>query len=101
LVSWNGTGKIGRVNSHGAVKEFRPPVGFIPYSMACASDGNIWVGNVDAASLLRVTPTGQMKEFAIPSGHAAYYIAAGPDGKMWITQYSVGRIAKFNPIGVD
>lgn len=74
-----------------------PVAGAYPTDVALGPDGNLWITDVNAAKIRRVTPSGGVSEFDIPSGDRAQDITAGPDGKMWFTELYGNRIGRVDP----
>jgi hypothetical protein len=108
-------GRIGRVDMHGAIREFpigRAIVDGRPYfepsrPILAAPDGTLWfIAGPD--SIGRMSPSGHVK-FLAP--HSSYRgpeawgdqgelvgLAAGPDGDVWFTRDS-GEVARIDPTG--
>jgi virginiamycin B lyase len=70
-------------------------------SVAPGPDGNLWVPELDANMIARVTlPGGAITEFPVPTANAMPYLmspSAGSDGNMWFTEanaqaQAIGRI---------
>jgi virginiamycin B lyase len=90
-------GKIGRITTSGAIKEFQLP-GVNPSAdqITAGPDGAQWFtfssfGNSQVEFFVgRITTSGSMTHFAVPSSANPGYggtggITAGPDGEVWFT----------------
>jgi hypothetical protein len=78
-------GKIGRITTAGAIKEFTLRAGAHPAALTLGPDGNIWFTDEALPGVGRITPAGAVTEFSFGQGNKPVSIAAGPDGNIWAT----------------
>jgi virginiamycin B lyase len=85
----------------GQITEFKVTQGGIDGGqLARGSDGDLYFGTGDPATIGRITPSGQVTQFADPDTTQTnvYLTATGPDGNIWfadagsLTQGELGRI---------
>lgn len=67
------------------------PVGNVPQGVAAASDGSIWISEMD--SVLRVGSDHRVTTFAV-QGNPNGRIAEGSDKAMWVTEVGKDRVAR-------
>src|SRR5262249_29840289 len=86
-------GRIGRISTTGAIREFPlPGVDSDPLSIMAGPDGALWFTEKNANRIRRMTidgfTTNELPTTREPSG-----ITAGPDGALWFTEAgAIGRI---------
>jgi virginiamycin B lyase len=69
--------------------------------MAVGADGNLWVPELYANVIARVTVGGAVTEFPLPTaGAGPYLITPGPDGNLWFTEFNVNTIGRITTGGV-
>jgi virginiamycin B lyase len=70
-------------------------------SMTVGPDGNVWVPELAADMIARVTESGAVTEFAVPTaGAQPYLITPGPDGNLWFTENNFNTIGRVTTAGV-
>ena len=71
-----------------------------PTDMVAGPDGNLWLAQVDAHTVTRITLAGAVTTFALPgSSPDPGRITAGPDGNLWFTMQSARAIGRITPAG--
>jgi virginiamycin B lyase len=55
----------------------------LPYNIIAGPDGNLWVTEVYANSIARLTVDWQRDSFPLPDARRVQGIASGPDGNVW------------------
>lgn len=114
---------VGRIDpATGAIVEYQTEDGYVPptgkpaapegngfdasepTAIAPGGDGNLWVAEVQATSIGRVTPAGNLTQFGYavnPGGPLSFTalgdVAEGPDGDLWFTTDGYGVVARFDP----
>lgn len=77
------------------------PVGRRPRSLACASDGTVWVANQEDATVSVLAVTGErLATIGLPPGSQPFGIAIAPDGvHAFVTLHATGAVAKLAVAG--
>lgn|GEM_PF-1002624 len=72
-----------------------------PTGITAGPDGNLWVTEVDANQIARITPDGETTEFdsGMENGQPDR-ITTGPDGNLWYVDENFGTVARMTPDGV-
>jgi virginiamycin B lyase len=85
-------GKIAKVTTGGAIKEFTLRSGAHPGWLTAGPDGNVWFTDVALPGVGRITPAGTVTEFSFGQGNTVVEMAAGPDGNLWVTGGESGQM---------
>ncbi len=80
---------------------FAAPLGSAdwPGAIAAGPDGSLWIANMTAEAIERLTPAGQLQTYALPRPGAPTSIAVAPDGSAWFTELAAGAIGEVTPQG--
>ena len=96
-----GSRKIGRITTAGAISEFPLPPDASARDVTAGPDGNLWFTDFVGNKIGRITPGGMVSEFPIPTSDSIPWgITAGPDGALWFTEFNGNRIGRITPAGV-
>ncbi len=90
-----GTNKIAKVPTTGAITEFSLPAGTIPGDITAGPGNSMWFTNGAAKKIGKITMAGAVTEYALPAepNVTPEHIAKGPDGNVWFTaQHYVGKV---------
>jgi virginiamycin B lyase len=68
--------------------------GFWPEQLASAPDGSLWIANMTAGAIERLSPQGTLGSYPLPRGGAPTSLAVAPDGSVWSTQPVTGTIGE-------
>jgi virginiamycin B lyase len=95
------SGKIGRITTAGALKEFALPNGHSGTSITNGPDGALWFTEPSASAIGRITTAGVVTEIVVPGACRVGYscpiqpkpqgIVAGSDGALWFTETMFSR----------
>ncbi len=72
---------------------------FWPEQFASAPDGSLWIANMTASAIERLSPQGGLGSYPLPRGGAPTSIAVAPDGSVWSTQPVTGTIGEISAGG--
>jgi virginiamycin B lyase len=89
------TNSVGRITPAGAVDTFplRPGVG--PFGITSGADGNLWITEVQANKIGRLTPSGAFLEVDIPTPDSQPdSITLGPDDNLWFTEAAANKVGR-------
>jgi streptogramin lyase len=75
------------------------PGGPIPYEIRAASDGRIWLGELQGNRLVALTPkTGKFQTFTLPTAHSGpRRFDVDAKGILWIPAYSANLLVRLDP----
>jgi virginiamycin B lyase len=73
--------------------------GFWPEQLASAPDGSLWIANMTAGTIERLSPQGALTSYALPRSGAPTSVAVAPDGSVWATEPITGTIGEIAPGG--
>jgi len=78
-----------------------PHAASVPWGLAFAADGTLWITEFAANAIERMTPDRTFQQFPITSHRRAFpsQIIVGPDGRMWFTEYSGSHIGVVDASG--
>ena len=68
--------------------------GFWPEQFTSAPDGSLWIANMTAGTIERLSPQGVLASYPLPRGGAPSSVAVAPDGSVWSTQPVTGTIGE-------
>jgi streptogramin lyase len=91
------TGKIGRIDAHGAMREYNlPSPGAVPQGIVFAPNGDIYVTEQGSNAIARVDPvTGAAVDFPTPTPDSTTQSGVlGPDGAIWFIERSAAQIGR-------
>jgi streptogramin lyase len=75
-----------------------PNVNYYMPGIAWGPDSNVWVSEIDANKIARVTPSGVITEYPVPTASALpVEMTVGPDGKIWFSEAAADVIANIDP----
>jgi len=97
------TGTVGKITlATGRVQTFQlPNVGSVPIYIKEGNDGNMWVTELLANAIARVTPSGDVKEYPIPTSNSRpIAIVPEPGGHaMWFSEEAGNNVARIDEKG--
>ncbi|MGO9487494.1 MAG: hypothetical protein ACLQBB_00520 [Solirubrobacteraceae bacterium] len=70
-----------------------------PEALAAGPDGSIWVANLTANAIERISPAGAATTYPLPRSGAPTSIAVARDGSVWFTELGTGAIGEITPDG--
>jgi len=95
------SGRIGRITTSGALREYPVPGGRSVASITRGPDGALWFTEPASSRIGRITTSGAITEFTVPGICMAGYgcptipkpqaIVTGPDGALWFTEQIFSR----------
>jgi len=95
-------GKIGRITTAGALREFALPAGHDASSLTSGPDGALWFTEPTNSAIGRITTAGVISELKVPGACASGYscptsprpigIVTGSDGALWIIEPIFSRV---------
>ncbi|MBJ7600079.1 MAG: hypothetical protein DLM67_00640 [Candidatus Nephthysia bennettiae] len=93
------SGKLGRISTSGALREFALPAGHNPRSIAPGPDGRLWFTEPGNGRVGSISTDGASINEYLLAGNSGYgtpvnrpqQIVAGPDGQLWFTQTVFSR----------
>jgi len=95
-------GKIGRITTTGALREFALPTGHNASSLTSGPDGALWFTEPTNQAVGRITTSGLISETKVPGACATGYscptsprpigIVTGSDGALWIIEPIFSRV---------
>ena len=98
---FNEGGKIGRITTTGALKEYSLPAGRSGTSITNGPDGALWFTEPGSSAIGRITIQGDLHEYTVPGACQAGYgcptipkpqaIVTGSDGALWFTEQIFSR----------
>ena len=92
-----GTSKIGRIATAGAITEF-PILGSNAAYIVAGPDGALWFTNGAGNKIGRFTTGGTFTEFPVPTAQSyPWGITTGPDGALWFTESGTNKIGRLVP----
>lgn len=86
------------VYAHHTILEYTVPGANYLDAVATGSDGNVWFGMQNAATVGYVTPAGVVQTYSTNGGIS--YMCLGSDGNIWFTEFSISKIGRITPGGV-
>lgn len=103
------SGKIGRITTTGALREYALPSGHSGANLAAGPDGALWFTEPASSRIGRIGLTGAITEFTVPGFCATGYscptipkpqaIVTGPDGALWFTEQIFSRVSSRTSAG--
>ena len=99
----NGTNKIGRITTAGAITNDFPITtsNSGPRFITAGPDGNLWFTEINGNKIGRITTAGVVTEFTAPTTSSEpFFIAVGPDGNLWFTEYQGNKIGAITTAGL-
>jgi streptogramin lyase len=105
------SGKIGRVDPAGSIREFPLAAGSSPRAITLGPDGSLWFTDSSDApaksTIGKITPNGSITQLTLPQCEAVCNrelrgITAGPSGDVWVTEakgYGEGNMWRANRDG--
>lgn len=96
-------GKIGRLSTSGALREFPLPAGHTASSLTNGPDGALWFTEPAASAIGRISIAGAIREFIVPGACQSGYscptaprpigIVTGSDHALWIIEPIFSRVS--------
>jgi virginiamycin B lyase len=85
---------IGHVRGGDAAIAFTelPSIRSGPVGIAVAEDGAVWVAEILADALARVSRDGTLTEFPLPHGSKPHAVAADPADGVWVSLWGTGQV---------
>jgi virginiamycin B lyase len=72
---------------------------FWPEQFTSAPDGSLWIANMAAGAIERLSPQGGLTPYPLPREGAPTSIALAPDGSVWTTELATGTIGELGADG--
>ncbi len=70
-----------------------------PQAFAAAPDGSVWVADLTASAIERISPAGQVTVYPLARAAAPTSIAVASDGSVWFTEEAADAIGEITPDG--
>src|SRR5262245_9422418 len=97
------SGRIGRISTNGALREFALAAGHTASSLTSGPDGALWFTEPEASAIGRITTSGAITELTVPGASQTGYssptsprpigIVTGSDGALWIIEPIFSRVS--------
>ncbi len=72
---------------------------FWPEQFTSAADGSLWIANMAAGAIERLSPQGEITSHPLPRAGAPTSVALAPDGSVWTTELLTGTIGELGADG--
>jgi virginiamycin B lyase len=93
-------GAVGKITTHGNVKEYPAPLQNFPEGIIAAGDGALWFPQSYPNSIGRITTSGVFSEVPLTTEQAGGNdLWVGQDGKLWVAEGFAGRMGRLSAIG--
>ena len=94
-----GTGKIGRMTTAGALTEWATPTSSPGIAdVTLGADGNVWFAEQGAVKIGAITPGGTFSEWAVTNAYVPSSVTLGPDHNVWFTASAANIIGHITAV---
>jgi virginiamycin B lyase len=92
--SERGSGKVGRIEPNGAIREYQLP-GQGQQGIVLPGNGDVYIAEQFSGDIARLDPaTGHVTTYAVPNDGDPLGLAVGADGAIWFTERAAARVGR-------